>query len=226
MEGGNGIIIFVHCNGTIIIESLKKTECLYFLNTMYNLPPSPKDIATIATTPSFDLLHKWLTHPGKDIDMLQLMIQKRLVDGLPDISDDAKDFDCTACIEGKMTCSPFQAGHEIATEQLGQLHSYICGPMDIPSLGKNWYFCILVNDKTCYLWFLPCTRKSDFTEWFICLNNLFTNHYHSHMKILQTDQGGEYINESLESYCAEKGIVMEITIPHTPEQNGVAKRSN
>ncbi len=125
-----------------------------------------------------------------------------------------------------MTCGPFQTGHDVATECLGQLHSNICGPMDVPSLGKNCYFCILVNNKTHFLWFLPCARKSDFTAWFTCLNNLFVNHYGSHVKILHTDQGGEYVNETLKSYCAEKGIDMELTIPHTPEQNGVAEHSN
>ena len=98
--------------------------------------------------------------------------------------------------------------------------------MDVPSLGKNCYFCILVNNKTRFLWFLPCARKSDFTAWFTHLNNLFVNHYGSHVKILCTDQGGEYVNETLKSYCAEKGIDMELTIPHTPEQNGVAEHSN
>ena len=46
------------------------------------------------------------------------------------------------------------------------------------------------------------------------------------MKILHTDQGGEYVNETLESYCAEKGIDMELIVPHTPEQNGVTEHSN
>jgi len=98
--------------------------------------------------------------------------------------------------------------------------------MDTPSLGKNHYFCRLVNDKTHYLWFLPCAKKSNFTAWFTHLNTLFANHYHSHTKILHTDQGGEYVNETLESYCTENSIDVELTIPHTPEQNGVTKHSN
>ena len=83
--------------------------------------------------------------------------------------------------------------------------------MEIPSLGKNHYFCTLVDDKTRYLWFLPCGRKSDFTEWFIGLDTLFTNHYQSHTKILRTDRGGEYMNAALETYCAKNGISIELT---------------
>src|SRR5260370_21403205 len=98
--------------------------------------------------------------------------------------------------------------------------------MDVPSLGRNHYFCILVDDKTHYLWFLPCSNKSDFTPWFIQLNMLFTNHYDSHTKILQSDQGGEYINLTLKSYCVKNGILLEHSVLHMPEQNSMAERAN
>ena len=143
------------------------------------------------------------------------MICNKLVQGLPDILDDAKDFDCRACIQAKMMHSPFQAGHEVATKWLGCLHSDICGPMEILSLGKNCYFCTLIDDKTQYLWFLPCSKKSDFTAWLIHLDTFFANHYKSHTKILQMDHGGEYINTALETYCLEKGMSIELTILHT-----------
>src|SRR5260370_28645954 len=98
--------------------------------------------------------------------------------------------------------------------------------MDVLSLGKNHYFCILIDDKTCYLWFLPCAKKSDFTPWFICLDSLFANHYGSHTKILHTDHGGEYVNRALESYCTMNGIKIELTVLHTPDQNGTAEHLN
>ncbi len=114
---GNGMCKIIHCNGTIVAESLKDTSCLYYLCTTPASPQTPNPTAALATTTSFDLLHKQLTHPGKDA--LQLMIQKGIMDGLLDVTDDAKEFNCTACIKGKMTYSPFQTGHETATEHLG-----------------------------------------------------------------------------------------------------------
>src|SRR5260370_2179421 len=121
---------------------------------------------------------------------------------------------------------PFQRGHDAADKHLGHLHSDICGLMEIMSLGKKCYFCILVDDKTGYTWFNLCAQKSDFTDWFVKLDKLFANHYGSHVKILQSDCGGEYINTILERYCTENGIKLELTVPHTPEQNGVAERTN
>ena len=112
------------------------------------------------------------------------MIRKSLVNGLTDVLDDSKGFDCIACICGKMTQGSFQEGHTVAHECLGCLHSDICGPMEVPSLGKWRYFCILVDNKTSYLWFYLCFAKSDFTPWFIKMDSFFLNHYQSHTKIL------------------------------------------
>ena len=40
------------------------------------------------------------------------------------------------------------------------------------------------------------------------------------------NRGGEYVNHHLESFCADNGIILEHSVAHTPEQNGVAERAN
>ncbi len=125
-----------------------------------------------------------------------------------------------------MTRAPFQKGHDVAKQRLGRLHSDVCGPMETTSLGKRRYFCVLVDDRTGYTWFHPCALKSDFTSWFVRMDKIFANHYGTHTKVLRSDRGGEYVNTSLEDYCADNGIKIELTVPYTPEQNGVAERMN
>ncbi len=44
--------------------------------------------------------------------------------------------------------------------------------------------------------------------------------------ILCSYNGGEYISGEFNSYLKSKGIRHELTIPHTPQQNGVAERMN
>ena len=46
------------------------------------------------------------------------------------------------------------------------------------------------------------------------------------IKTLRSDNGGEYTSAEFSSYLAKEGIKHELTIPHTPQQNGVAKRLN
>lgn len=46
------------------------------------------------------------------------------------------------------------------------------------------------------------------------------------MKVLRTDNGGEYTSTAFGNYLKHHGIRHELTIPKTPEQNGVAERMN
>src|SRR6266850_7051126 len=58
IQGGDGVIKFLHQDGTIIIESLKKNRRLYYLNTASNSPSTPDVTVALAIAPSFDLIHK------------------------------------------------------------------------------------------------------------------------------------------------------------------------
>ena len=46
------------------------------------------------------------------------------------------------------------------------------------------------------------------------------------LKILRSDNGGEYVKSKFIQYCKDAGIQMHHSIPYTPQQNGVAKRKN
>src|SRR6267154_3649460 len=43
---------------------------------------------------------------------------------------------------------------------------------------------------------------------------------------IRVDNGKEYINNELLTWCKDKGIEIQTTAPYTPEQNGVAERFN
>jgi hypothetical protein len=46
------------------------------------------------------------------------------------------------------------------------------------------------------------------------------------VKVLPTDNGGEFCSAAFNDYCRQEGIVGQHTIPYTPQQNGVAERMN
>ncbi|GKB01273.1 retrovirus-related pol polyprotein from transposon TNT 1-94 [Tanacetum coccineum] len=46
------------------------------------------------------------------------------------------------------------------------------------------------------------------------------------VKQIRTDNGTEFRNSKLESFCDEKGISHNFSSPYTPEQNGVAERNS
>ena len=46
------------------------------------------------------------------------------------------------------------------------------------------------------------------------------------VKILRTDNGGEFTSDEFEKYLKKEGIKHQLTIPKCPEQIGVAERSS
>ena len=106
------------------------------------------------------------------------------------------------------------------------MHSDLCGEFEHTSLGGNHYFATLIDDMSGMIWISPLKLKADFVTWFIKMDAMFLNQYGTHVGTLQTDNGGEYINQRLKDYCNQNGILLELSVPHTPQQNGVAERAN
>ncbi|WKA11188.1 hypothetical protein VitviT2T_028713 [Vitis vinifera] len=46
------------------------------------------------------------------------------------------------------------------------------------------------------------------------------------VKVLRTDNGGEYISKEFNVFCQEAGIVHQLTTPYSPQRNGVSERKN
>ncbi|GAQ92266.1 hypothetical protein KFL_009610015 [Klebsormidium nitens] len=46
------------------------------------------------------------------------------------------------------------------------------------------------------------------------------------VKSVQTDRGGEYVNEGMTALLGKRGTVQRTTAGHSPKQNGLAKRLN
>jgi len=45
------------------------------------------------------------------------------------------------------------------------------------------------------------------------------------LKALRSDNGREYLTKAFQSILTENGIKRQLTVPHTPQQNGVAERA-
>ncbi|KAF8048140.1 hypothetical protein N665_2645s0001 [Sinapis alba] len=61
---------------------------------------------------------------------------------------------------------------------------------------------------------------------FINFQAYVTNHYNATVKVLRSDNGGEYTSHAFKNHLAKHGIVHQTSCPYTPQQNGVAERKN
>ena len=53
-----------------------------------------------------------------------------------------------------------------------------------------------------------------------------TNDCGQRIGTLRTDNGGEYVSTEFKDYLKQRGIKQELTVPYSPQQNGVAERVN
>lgn len=141
--------------------------------------------------------------------------------------DNSTHQQCIACIEGKQTRLPFpKKSFNRATDILGLVHTDLCGPMPCSSMSGSKYFLTFIDDhsRKTFVYFLK--QKGDVFEKFKEWKALVENQTNKKLKVIRSDNGGEYVNSKFQNFLRQNGIRHETTVPHTPQQNGVAERAN
>ena len=69
-------------------------------------------------------------------------------------------------------------------------------------------------------------QKSEVFEKFQEYKKKVENQLGRNIKILQSNRGGEYMSDPLSYFLKENGIIHQLTMSYTPQQNGIAKIRN
>ena len=146
-----------------------------------------------------------------------------LVDGFDYNTSKHLNF-CEPCTEGKHHRSPFPVGGgKLADELLDLVHSDVCGKLNAKSVGGAEYFLTFVDDKTRYAWvYVLKSMFKRFVEW----KTMVERSAGRKVKVLHSDNGGEYTGSHFVEYLSSEEVRHELTFPKTPEQNWVAERLN
>lgn len=133
---------------------------------------------------------------------------------------------CDVCAKSKMAKLPFQPSKNRADTPLQLVHSDVEGPMQTPSVGGQERFAIsFLDDKSRLLRLYLMKTKDESLEKLMLYVAEVVNQSKFKLLTLRSDNGGEYISSAFRSYCLSQGIKQEFTVPHSPEQNGVAERA-
>ena len=46
------------------------------------------------------------------------------------------------------------------------------------------------------------------------------------LNFLRLDRGGDFISNEFNNFCIERGIKRQVSVPGTPQSNGIAERRN
>lgn len=134
--------------------------------------------------------------------------------------------ECQVCSEGKQHRSPFKSSGERKEKFLQLIHSDVCGPMEVRSFGQCYYFVTFIDDHSRKVFIYLMKQKSEVIQKFKEFKNMVENQVDSKIKIIRSDNGMEYCSAEFDNYCIQNGIVHQRTNVYTPQQNGLAERTN
>ena len=117
----------------------------------------PQYVAHIVSS----LDESWLWHcrfshlPFKSLNLLH---KQSMVKGLPVIHEQSSS--CEDCIIGKHQRVNLPTSTSKAKEHLEIVHTCLCGPMHIQSIGGSFYFLTFIDDFSRKIWVYFLTNKS------------------------------------------------------------------
>ncbi|KAK2998182.1 hypothetical protein RJ639_023322 [Escallonia herrerae] len=154
--------------------------------------------------------------------VLRLLHSKNALPGMKNIQ---LDF-CEGCVYGKQKRASFQRDGKKKLERLELVHTDVCGPTTVKSLGGNFYFVSFMDDASKMTWIYVIRQKSDIYHTFKKWKALVKNEIGNKIKCLKYDNGGEYRDGGFQEYCSNNDIRLIRIVKRIPQENGLAERMN
>nr|GEX85415.1 retrovirus-related Pol polyprotein from transposon TNT 1-94 [Tanacetum cinerariifolium] len=149
-----------------------------------------------------------------------------LVRGLPKLKF-KKDHLCSACAMGKIKKKSHKPKSEDTNqEKLYLLHMDLCGPMCVESVNGKKYILVIIDDYSQFTW-VKCLRlKDEALDFIIKFLKMIQVRLKLPVRRIRTDNGTEFVNQTLREYYEQVGISRETSVASSPQQNGVIERRN
>ena len=147
---------------------------------------------------------------------------REIVTGVPILNSEHDDL-CKGCVLGKYAKATFSRSNNRAEFVLGLIHSYICCPMSTSALSGGKYFVTFIDDHSIKNWIYFLKTKDEVFDRFQEFKALVENMTGKKIKVLRSDNGGEYTDKDFTYFYAKEGIKREWTTPYNMEHNGRTK---
>ncbi|GJU68558.1 retrovirus-related pol polyprotein from transposon TNT 1-94 [Tanacetum coccineum] len=170
------------------------------------------------------LWHRRLSH--LNFGAINNLVRHGLVRGLPKLKFE-KDHLCSACAMGKNKKKPHKPKSEDTNqEKLYLLHIDLCGPMRVASVNAKKYTLVIVDDYSLFTWVKCLRSKDEAPDFIIKFLKMIQVRLKVHVRRIRTDNGTEFVNQTLREYYEKVGISHETYVARSPQQNGVVERRN
>ena len=138
---------------------------------------------------------------------------------------------CDVCATSEQVRKSFKTSEEEAeTRERSRSDVVVCsdilGPITPASKSGFSYVVTFILMKSRYVTVYPLRKKSDVVSAFKRFYQEIKTASGTSVKVLRSDNGGEYRNAAMNNFCKAKFVKQEFTAPYNPQQNGMAERMN
>nr|GEV14935.1 hypothetical protein [Tanacetum cinerariifolium] len=209
--------------GNDLLAGSRGTD-LYSITLQDTTSPNPICLMAKASSSQAWLWHHRLSH--LNFDTINLLSKNDIVVGIPKLKF-VKDHLCSSCELGKAKRKLFQSKITPRSKRrLQLLHIDLCGPMRVASINGKRYVLVILDDYSRYTWTYFLRSKDETPEVLIDFLRLVQRGLHAQIRIVQTNKGTEFLNQTLHVYFASERILHQTSVARTPKQNGVVERWN
>lgn len=133
---------------------------------------------------------------------------------------------CEQCIFAKNHRVPFKVSFNKSSVPFTCVHTDVWGPFSTPSITGHKYFISFIDDCTRVCWIYLLKSKGEVGHVIPKFSKMIETQFHTQVKVIHSDNGREFVNQTLGNFFSTHGILHQTTCAYTPQQNGVAERKN
>jgi len=134
---------------------------------------------------------------------------------------------CDSCLAKKQRRLPFpKAAKFRVVDALELVHGDHCGLITPAKNDGRWYFLLLMDDCSRYMWLQLLTSKEEAAAVIKKFKARAEAKRRKKLRVLPIDRGGEFTPMEFAAYCMDQGVVRHHTMLYSPQQNGMVERQN
>lgn len=205
----------------IKLDGYRNSDGLWTVNLNHNTETKALLAQEVKTAYGW---HQKLGHLGKE-NMKKLV---KLSEGMKLTSEslNAMNKIGETCLKAKLTRLPFNKKRSNAKRPLELIHTDVCGPVDPLTWDKKKYFFTFIDDYTHFVMVYLLERKYEVSDKIKEYINLVETKWNIKVFKLRSDNGREFINDDIKTWCKRRGTILDTTTPYSPQLNGKAERMN
>ena len=133
---------------------------------------------------------------------------------------------CDTCANAKQKRSEHNSKRLRATRILERIYCDIMGKITPMAEDESLYILVLVDDWSRYVVIYNLRSKDEASDKIMLYIRRVQSKFNFKVAEIRCDNGTEFVNRKLQTFCDEEGIELDLVPPETPELVAVVERKN